>query len=300
MKKKRFLSAALSVLIVLLLLAGCAGGAQDSETQAGDGSVTIAASFYPIYIMLMNITADMPEIEIVDMTQPTTGCLHDYSATPGDLKKLESASALVINGAGMESFMDKVIAQFPDLTVIDSSAGIPRLPGVDGDNPHFWVSISDAMLQVQNIGNALAKLLPERADKLLANTDVYIAKLEEERTKMHEELDGLPGRDIVTFHEAFPYFAEEFDLNIVGVIEREPGSEPSARELSDTIDTIGRLHVKALFAEPQYSASAAETIARETGAKVYLLDPAVTGPMEMDAYLETMDKNLTVLKEALS
>lgn len=301
MRKKRIVALAAAFLLSAVLLAGCAGGNLEQENEGmQDGTVTIAASFYPIYIMLLNVTADMPGIEAVDMTQPTTGCLHDYSVTPGDLKKLEDASVLVINGAGMESFMDKVIAQFPDLTVVDSSEGIPRLPGAEGDNPHFWVSISDAIVQVENIGNALEKLLPERADELEANTQAYINKLEAEREKMHEELDGLENRDIVTFHEAFPYFAEEFDLNIVGVIEREPGSEPSARELADTVDIINELGVKALFTEPQYPAGAAETIARETGADVYVLDPAVTGPMDKDAYIDIMDKNLTVLQEALS
>ncbi len=301
MKLKRFtavLTAVLMTALLTVLLAGC--GTQPEELRAGEGTVTVAASFYPIYIMLMNVAADMPGIEIVDMTQPTTGCLHDYSVTPGDMKKLEDAEFLVINGAGMESFMDKVIAQFPDLTVIDSSEGIPRLPGADGDNPHFFVSISGAIAQVENIGKGLAALMPERADEFMDNTDAYVKELEDMRAKMHAALDNLPSRDIVTFHEAFPYFAQEFDLNIAGVIEREPGSEPSAKELADTIDIINDLHVKALFAEPQYPAGAADTIARETGSKVYILDPAVTGPMEKDAYIKTMDENLSVLKEALS
>jgi len=300
MKIKQFISAALALLLAVALLAGCTGETKEEDTAFAEDSVTIAASFYPIYIMLLNVAADMPGVEVVDMTQPTTGCLHDYSVTTGDMKKLEDAQYLVINGAGMESFMDKVIEQFPDLIIIDSSEDIPRLPGADGDNPHFWVSISDAILQVRNIGESLASLMPQRADEFLANTETYVAKLEAQREKMHAALDDLPNRDIVTFHEAFPYFAEEFDLNIVGVIQREPGSEPSAKELADTIDMINSLDVKALFAEPQYSADAAQTIAQETGATLYTLDPAVTGPMEKDAYIEIMDENLIVLKEALS
>lgn len=83
---------------------------------------------------------------------------------------------------------------------------------------------------------------------------------------MHRELDGLPNRDIVTFHEAFPYFAEEFDLNIVEVVNREPDSQPSARELADTIRLIRETGVKSVFAEPQYSQSAAQVISKESGA----------------------------------
>jgi zinc transport system substrate-binding protein len=254
-----------------------------------------------MYIMLLNITEDMPDVRVVDMTKPTTGCLHDYTVTPADMDNLEEAQFLVINGAGMENFMGKVISQFPSLKVIDSSKGIPLIKGQgdEGDNPHLWVSISDAILQVKNIGSQLSALYPADAAQFTANTAAYVQKLEAERGKMHAALDGLPNRDIITFHEAFPYFAKEFNLNIAGVIEREPGSEPSAKELAQTIDTINSLKVRALFAEPQYPLGAARSIAQETGLKVYILDPAVTGPDDPDAYLNIMDSNLKVLQEAL-
>ena len=102
----------------------------------------------------------------------------------------------------------------------------------------------------------------------------------------------------MTFHEAFPYFAKEFDLNIVEVIEREPGSEPSPKELEETIKKVRELNVKALFAEPQYPAGAANTIAKESGATLYTLDPVVTGEANensANAYIEAMKKNAEVL-----
>ena len=106
----------------------------------------------------------------------------------------------------------------------------------------------------------------------------------------------------MTFHEAFPYLAKEFKLNVVSVIEREPGTEPTPQELEATIAKVNSLPVKVLFTEPQYSPAAAETIARETGAKIYTLDPVVTGEADeqaMDAYINAMKKNMEVLKEAL-
>ena len=117
---------------------------------------------------------------------------------------------------------------------------------------------------------------------------------------MHAELDGAKQKNIITFHEAFPYFAKEFDLNIAAVVNREPDSQPSARELAETIRLIKRLGVRAVFAEPQYPQSAADIVAKESGATVYLLDPGVTGANDKNAYLDAMEQNLTVLKRALA
>jgi zinc transport system substrate-binding protein len=299
-------------LLSLLVITGCGvnNQAKTAVSQTAGSSpvtnnnqklITIAASFYPMYIFTLNVAKNMPNVKVIDMTKPTTGCLHDYVVTPDDMKNLEGAQVLVANGAGMESFMDKVTKQMPNLKIIDSSQGIRLIKGEgdEGDNPHLWVSISNAITQVSNIGNQLSLLDPTNAAQYKENTDAYIEKLKAERDKMHQALDGVKNRDIITFHEAFPYFAQEFNLNIAGVIEREPGSEPSAKELAATIEKVKSLKVKALFAEPQYSTKAADTIAKETGAKVYTLDPVVTGPMEDDAYIKIMDSNLKSLQEAL-
>ncbi len=314
MKSKLFKMVS-TVLLGVMLLSGCGADNAanntdiqskteenaDSGTVSDIKTVTIAASFYPMYIMTLNVTNDMPNVKVIDMTKPMTGCLHDYAVTPDDLKNLEGAQFFIINGAGMESFMDKVTGQMPNLKIIDTSKGIPLIKGDgdEGDNPHLWVSISNSILQVKNVQEQLSALDPDNAAKYKSNTDIYVKKLEDEKVKMHNALDGIQNRNIITFHEAFPYFAKEFNLNIAGVIEREPGSEPSAKELAQSIAIIKNLKAKALFAEPQYPASAAETIAKETGSKVYTLDPAVTGPMDADAYINIMDSNLKVLQEAL-
>ena len=112
-------------------------------------------------------------------------------------------------------------------------------------------------------------------------------------------MDPYAGTSIVTFHEAFPYFAEEFGLNIAAVVNREPESAPSARELAETIDLIRNSHVKAVFAEPQYSTDTAQTVAQESGVSVYLLDPCTSGAMDKEAYLTAMRQNMQVLQQAL-
>lgn len=296
------ISTALLVALVVFLSA-CQGQTPPAPEKSTAGkTLTIVTSFYPVYIETVNVAKDVPGIRVINMTQPTTGCLHDYHLKPDDLKTLSEAQIFVVNGAGMEAFMDKVVKQLPDLKIVDASKGIPFIKGEgeEGGNPHVWVSISNAIQQVKNIGLQLATLDPDHAAQYCANADAYVDKLEALRVKMHQTLDGAKERDIITFHEAFPYFAREFNLNIMAVIESEPGSEPSAAELADIIKTVKKSKIKALFAEPQYPAKAAETIARETGAKVFILDPVVTGPMEPDAYLTIMESNLKTLEEALN
>ncbi|WP_413777259.1 metal ABC transporter substrate-binding protein [Selenomonas sputigena] len=283
-----------------LLLTGCGG----TNTAGGgkDGSFHIVTSFYPMYVATINITQGVDGVTVTNMTKPQTGCLHDYQLMTEDMKTLEKADAFVINGAGMESFLDKVVEQQKNLKIIDASKGIELLKDNDEENPHVWLSVTDAILQVKNIAEQLKAADPKHADAYEKNAAAYIKKLEALKAEMHAELDTVPNKDIVTFHEAFPYFAKEFGLNIISVVEREPGTEPTPAELQATIEQVKKLPVKVLFTEPQYSPSAAETIARETGAKIYTLDPVVTGEANdqaLNAYIDTMKKNMKTLKTAL-
>lgn len=296
--KETLLITGLLVLLASMLAGGCRSVAADQARR--QEPTVIAASFYPMYIMTRNIAGDIPGVRVISLTEPFTGCLHDYQLTAADLKNLEGASFLVVNGAGMESFLDKVAAQIPDLKTVEASRGIDLIRDNGGEgNPHVWVSVSLAMQQVTSISEQLAALDPGHADAYRRNAADYLARLQALKDRMHQGLDGVRQRDIITFHEAFPYFAREFDLNIAAVVEREPGSEPSAGELAGTIEVVRRSGSGAIFTEPQYSAKAAETVARETGARVFVLDPVAAGPDGPDAYIDIMDQNLAVLKEAL-
>ena len=295
----------LLMLVLALALVGC-GADKAAEKPADKKAVQplrIVTSFYPMYVATINITQGVDGVEVHNMTKPQTGCLHDYQLMTEDMKTLENADAFVINGAGMEDFMDKVTEQQKKLKVVDASRGIKLIhDDEEGDNPHVWLSVTDAIAQVRNIADQLKEADPAHADAYEKNAAAYIEKLTSLKTEMHAALDNVPHKDIVTFHEAFPYFAEEFHLNIIGVVEREPGTEPTPTELQETIEQVKGLSAKVLFTEPQYSPAAAETIARETGAKIYTLDPVVTGeatPAAKDAYLDTMRKNMNTLKEAL-
>lgn len=278
----------------ILLLAGIL-----ALPARADEPLRVVTSFYPVYIAALNVTAGVPGVEVHNLTSPHIGCLHDYQLTAGDVRQLADADLLLANGAGMETFLGKVKEQSPSLRVVEASEGIPLMDG----NPHVWVSFEGASRQVDNIAEALALAAPEKADAFRANAATYKAALAALDEKMKSSLAPYAGTPIVTFHEAFPYFARDYKLDLVGVIAREPGTEPSARELADTIGLVRERKVKALFAEPQFPDKSAQVISRETGVKVHELDPVVTGPSEPSeargAFLRAMEKNLGVLQEAL-
>ena len=294
------------LIICCFILCGC--GYQ--ENKIDENKFNIVTSFYPMYVATSNIVDGVEDVTLSNMTDVQVGCLHDYQMTTKDMNKLEKADVFIINGGGMESFLDKATSSCKNLKVINSSEGIleeneheeghhEHEESHNEENAHIWVSISLYINQVQNIANELARADEKNADKYLENAEIYIEKLKTLKNEMHEKLDNLEKKNIVTFHEAFSYFADEFNLNVVAVIEREPGTSPSAGQLAKIIDEIKETSAKAIFVEPQYEKTTANVISKETGVPVYTLDPIVSGKLDKGEYERIMRENLKVLEEAL-
>ncbi|MCU0821545.1 MAG: metal ABC transporter substrate-binding protein [Spirochaetes bacterium] len=291
---KKALSITSSILIIMAAACGMDKAAVPEKDQ-----FIIVTSFYPVYVIAINVAGGIDGVEVVNMTPPVTGCLHDYSITAGDMKNLENADIFLANGAGMETFMDTIARKYPDLKIAELSEGIRLLGDGKEKNPHVWVSISNEIRMIENCAGALSVADGRNAAKYRVNADRYIGSLDRLKKEMHLRLDKFRGKKIITFHEAFPYFADEFGLEITAVVERDPGSQPSAKELADTIKIVRKSGIKALFAEPQYPSSSADTISKETGAAVFILDPAVTGDDNRDAYINIMKKNMSIIEQAL-
>ena len=273
---------------------------------------TVVTSFYPIYLFTLNLLDGVEDVTVRNLAAPDTGCLHDYQLQTGDMKTLAAADVFLINGAGMESYLDSVFDAFPALPVTDASRGV-RLMEADmaglslgiADtlfNAHIWLDPGNAALMVLNLADGLMRAMPDQATTIAANRDAYLDRLEALDATLHENLGALASRDIVTFHEAFPYFAKAYNLNVAAVVNRDPGDSLSPAALGELVLLIRDLGLPPLFVEPQYDDLAAQTLARETGAAVYMLDPIVTGPVEdvpLTYYEDIMLENMRVLVEAL-
>lgn len=294
------------VLLVLLLLSlsGCGAAAED---------VSVMATFYPVYILAENVLDGVEGVSLSSMTPPSTGCLHDYQLLTSDMRSLAKAQALLINGAGMESFLSDVTGQFPKLTVIDCSVGVNLIAEDEEDeeeehdhghdhgeyNAHIWLAPENAIQMVKNLRDGLSALLPGQAERIAQNAEAYIARLSALDAELRAAIEPLPRKEIVTFHEAFPYFARAYGLEVKAVVALEPDEPVSPRMLKEVIAKVKAAGNPPLFSEPQYESAALRTVAQETGAPVYELDPLVTGDGAKTAYEDVMRKNLAVLLEAL-
>lgn len=296
----------LTLLLALMLL----------SAPALASAETVVTSFYPIYLFALNLLDGVDGVEVTNLTEPTTGCLHDYQLQTGDMKTLSRADAFLINGAGMEGYLEGVFEAFPTLPVIDASTGVTLLEdcsdhdhdehdGHDHDhtyNAHIWLDAQNAILMVNNLADGLIAALPQHADAIAANRDAYIARLTVLDAEIESALATVPRKDIITFHEAFPYFAHAYGLNVAAVINRDPDDALSPRQLAELCKTVESLGAPPLFVEPQYEDKAAQTISRETGAAIHTLDPIVTGPAAapLTHYEDVMRQNLAVLMAALA
>lgn len=297
------------VMILLLLPAACL-------------AETVVTSFYPIYLFALNLTEGLEGVTVANMAGVNTGCLHDYQLQTSDMKLLAKADLFLINGAGMENFLEDVTGTFPALPVVDASAGIELMAAesenetYDHDhdhedehhdhsheyNAHVWLDAGNAQIMVSNLAQGLMDAMPDRADAIAANRDAYLQRLKTLDAQVTERLAKLERKDIITFHEAFPYFAQAYGLNVAAVVNREHDDALSPARLAELVGIVKELGVPPLFVEPQYKDLAATTIANETGAQIYTLDPIVTGPAEdvpLTYYEDVMLQNVQTLEAAL-
>ncbi len=167
-------------------------------------------------------------------------------------------------------------------------------------NAHIWLDPKNAAIMARNMAEGLKPLLPGQEARIDENLADFEARLTALDTELRETLKDLPRRDIVTFHEAFPYFARAYGLNVVAVLALEPDEALTPQMLSALVEKVQAHALPPLFTEPQYDDRAARAVAQETGAAIYELDPIVTGDGSPTAYEDGMRKNAQALVEALN
>lgn len=289
-----------TVMLLSLLLTGSllTGAYVRYERQgAGERQFRVVTSFYPMYIAALNITGGCSGVSLENLSEPQTGCLHDYQLTAADMKKLSRADVFVVNGGGIESFLSDVGSQYPSLAVVNACERID-LPD---DNAHTWMSIPDYMVQVQTIADALAELDAANARQYQDNCGAYLARLRELLQKQRQILPAAAGvNGVILFHEAFAYVAEDLGLTVAGTLDLDEERQVSAGETADVIRLVKEDGVRLILAEELYGKEMCDAIQAETDAEAVYLDTCTRGSYEADSYLKAMEHNLALLEEAFS
>ena len=284
-------------LVALALFAGCA----HSENPA-----QIAATTLPVYDFTVYLCQGTG-LEVTRLVAESVSCLHDYTLQVSQMRAVENAELVIMNGAGLENFLHDIIEDKGP--VVDASAGIELIcpetghdHGHDHDHghshesdSHIWLSPENAMVMASNICGGLCRQYPGHANTFKDNLSSLQEELQLLQKYGEDALGNLSCREIITFHDGFAYFAESFGLTILEAVEEESGSEASAKELIHLTQLVEEHDLPAIFTEVNGSVSAASVISAETGAKVFTLDMAMAG----ESYFEAMYHNIDTIKEAL-
>ena len=266
-----------------------------------------------MYIFTINVAGDVPGIRVDNLIGQSSGDLHGYQLSPKDMKKLEKAQMLIINSREQERFAAQIAQAYPHLTIVEASQGIQpikdsHLEEESDDhedhhhgtiNTHFWVSPLLAAEEVANIARALGQAHPSHAKDFQENADAYILKLKNLNQKMRDMLAPFRGRSVITYHNAFTYLLRDLSLNLAGTLQLEPGVNPTPKQLFSLQKLLQSEKNIPIFSEPQYPAALADNLAKETGAKVYSLNPITNGKIDKNAYEDIMEENAKVLRTAL-
>ena len=322
---------------------GAAGEMSDASdsaknTDEADDMLTVVTSFYPMYIATLNIVDGVKGVRLENLSEPQTGCLHDFQLTPEDMKLLSTADVFVINGGSIESFMSDVAKAYPKLDVVEACEDVALLSEDDADsdhdhdhdadaesdsdhdhdheadaesdsahnhdhgdeNAHAWMSVPRYRTMVKTIASHLAQKDEAHAEEYYANAEKYDAKL----AKLEKEQDSLKsltdGQNIVIFHEAYAYVADDFSMNACYLLDLDEERSVSAGEIKQVISAIKDDGVSVILAEELYGKSMGDTVSRETDVHVVYIDPLNRGEYDKDSYLDGMEQNIELIKDAFT
>lgn len=337
--------------------AGAAGEMSDASdnaknTDEADDMLTVVTSFYPMYIATLNIVDGVEGVRLENLSEPQTGCLHDFQLTPEDMKLLSTADVFVINGGGIESFMSDVAKAYPKLDVVETCEDVALLSEDDADsdhghdndaddeadhdhdhdhdaddeadsdhdhdhdadaeadsahdhdhgdeNAHAWMSVPRYRTMVQTIASRLAEKDAKHADEYYANAKAYDAKLAVLEEKINSIKSLTNGQNIIIFHEAYAYVADDFSMNACYLLDLDEERSVSAGEIKQVIGAIKDDGVSVILAEELYGKSMGDTVSRETDVHVVYIDPLNRGEYDKDSYLDGMEHNIELIKEAFT
>jgi manganese/iron transport system substrate-binding protein len=299
--------AILSLILVPLIMAAPIGcGTSTTGGGSSAGMVNVVATTTVFADMVRNVGGS--HVNVTSLV-PKNGDVHTFEPRPSDVRAVATAQLLVMNGLGLDDWLVRTITNAskegtPLVKLAVDLPGIGLLPGEEPgtQNPHLFMDPLYTEQYVDRIAAGLKQVDPANSATYDSNATAYKGTLKALDTWVREQVATIPraNRKLVTFHDAFPYYAREYGITIVGVAVDAPGQDPSAGYTAKLVDAIRAAGVKAIFSESQFPAKLVQQLASETGTKVVanLYDDAIGDP-PVTSYEEIIRWDTQQLVDAL-
>ncbi len=296
------------LLVLAVLVAGCGGPAGGTPRRPVDADAIKVVATTTVFADLVAQVGG-PRVDVSSLV-PKGGEVHTFDPTPADVQRIAEARLVVRNGLGLDDWLGTLVADAgssaPVLVLGENLDGVTYLGGAGGAgsvNPHLWMDVANASRYVDRIADALATADPTGAASFHDRASAYQASLSTLDTTIRDRLAAIPAADrvVVSFHDAFPYYASAYGLTIVGTIVDAPGQDPSAGEVAAIVEQIRASGARAIFAEAQFNDALVRAIAQETGVTVVsdLYDDTL-GNAPADTYVGMMTWNTDQVVAALA
>ncbi len=258
-----------SLLGLAIGMAGCAGRpaphAPGDASGAGNGRIAVVTTISTLESFVVGVGGDRVHVTSI---VPVGASPETFEPTPQDVATLSRAQLLVENGAGLETWLDRLLrnAGSPNLRVVVCADGLP----IKNDNPHLWMDPQFAKHYVLKIRDGLAAVDPKDAKLFAANAARYNARLDQLTRDIQKRIETIPPsqRYMIVFHNAWQYYNDRFGITTLGFVERNPGQEPNPQAIAGLVDLAKQHGVRAVFSEPEYSPKLLHAIAQGAGIDV--------------------------------
>ncbi|MFB5619678.1 MAG: metal ABC transporter substrate-binding protein [Nitrosopumilus sp.] len=294
---------AISIVIPLSSLAVYNTNSNQQFTHIDNPKLQVISSFNPLHEFSQIVGQEKVDVTLL---VPVGVEPHDWEPTIKDVQQMQKSDLIVINGVGFESWVDNLVENNYQGTIVDTSIGITIMHSQEDDDkehseklgdPHIWLNPVFAKKQVQNIALAFSDADPENKEFYQTNAEKYNEQLDLLDSKIRNELSNC-NNDFIAFHDSFSYFAKEYDLNQHTIIAtNDSHGEVTAKTLENIISTARELNINIIFSEETVNTKTSQIIANEIGGKVLVLSPLEI--VSEGNYISKMTKNLENLKEAL-
>ncbi|MGC4429795.1 zinc ABC transporter substrate-binding protein AdcA [Streptococcus suis] len=297
-----------------LLLAACGNSTASQE----DGKLDIVTTFYPVYEFTKQVAGDEANVDLLVKAGTE---VHGYEPSAKDIARIQEADAFVYENENMETWVHDVEKSLDTtkVNVISATEGMLLLPGGEEEHeghdhseeghshaydPHAWLSPERAITLVENIRDSLVAKYPEKKDAFETNAAAYIEKLDALDAKYSETLSAAKQKYFVTQHTAFAYLALDYGLKQVSITGVAADEDPTPSRLAELTEYINKYGIKYIYFEENASKSVAETLAKETGVQLEVLNPleSLTDEDMKNGkdYISVMEDNLTALEKTTS